>query len=250
MKPVIDDEDAFAAQVREVVELHQAAAALATENVRVVSCDEKTGMQALERHGRWAMKPGRPERREAWYTRHGTLCLIANLDLATGQVVAPSIGPTRTNADFIAHVEQTVATDPGARWVFIVDNLDIHKSPELVEWIAERCGVDEDLGKKFVRGHLHNRASRTAFLTRTEHDIRFVYTPKHCSWLNEIERWFSKLARAVLRRGSFASLDDLRQRVLDYVRYYNIVDAKPHRWRISADDLLAKFRIGTSDSMN
>jgi ABC-type tungstate transport system permease subunit len=113
MKPVIDDEDAFAAQVREVVELHQAAAALAAENVRVVSCDEKTGMQALERHGRWAMKPGQPERHEAWYTRHGTLCLIANLDLATGQVVAPTLGPPRTRAAFIAHVEKTVATEVG-----------------------------------------------------------------------------------------------------------------------------------------
>lgn len=98
--------------------------------------------------------------------------------------------------------------------------------------------------------NLRNRASRTAFLTRPRHAIRFVYTPKHCSWLNEIERWFSKLARAVLRRGSFPSLDDLRQRVIDYIRYYNIVDAKPHRWRISADDLLAKFRIGISDPMN
>lgn len=250
MKPVIDDEEAFAEQVREVVELHQAAATLAAENVRVVSCDEKTGMQALERHGRWSMRPGRPERQEAWYTRHGTLCLMANLDLATGQVVAPTIGPTRKSKDFIAHVEQTVATDTDARWVFIVDNLDTHKSPELVEWIAARCGIGEDLGKKFVRGHLHNRASRTAFLTRPEHAIRFVYTPKHCSWLNEIERWFSKLARAVLRRGSFTSQNDLKRRVLDYIRYYNIVDAKPHRWRISPDDLLAKFRITTSEPMN
>ena len=250
MKPVIDDEAIFAEQVRAVVELHQVAEALAAENVRVVSCDEKTGMQAVERLGRWAMKPGRPERHEAWYKRHGTLCLIANLDLATGQVVAPTIGPTRTSADFIAHVGRTVATDPDARWVFIVDNLDIHKSPELLEWVAARCGVEEELGKKFVRGHLRNRASRSAFLTRAGHSIRFVYTPKHCSWLNEIERWFSKLARSVLRRGSFGGLHDLRQRVLDFIRYYNVVDAKPHRWRITADDLLEKFRIGTSDPVN
>jgi len=250
MNPVIDDEDVFAAQVREVVELHQRAKALAAQNVRVVSCDEKTGMQAVERLGRWAMKAGRPERHEAWYKRHGTLCLIANLDLATGQVVAPTLGPTRTNTDFIAHVEGTVATDPEARWIFVVDNLDIHKSPELVAWVAARCGIEDDLGKKFTAGHLHNRASRTAFLSRAEHRIRFVYTPKHCSWLNEIERWFSKLARSVLRRGSFASLSDLRERVLDYIRYYNVVDAKPHRWRICADELLAKFGIATSDSLN
>ena len=119
-----------------------------------------------------------------------------------------------------------------------------------MEWVAAQCAVREDLGKKFTRGHLHNRATRTAFLTRTAHRIRFVYTPKHCSWLNEIERWFSKLARSVLRRGSFTSLDELQQRVLDYIHYYNVVDAKPHRWNIGADELLAKFRIATSGLLN
>lgn len=132
----------------------------------------------------------------------------------------------------------------------LVDKLNNHKSPELVEWIAERCGTGENLGKKFVRGHLRNRARGTAFLTRREHRVRFVYTPKQCSWLDEIERWFSKLARSVLRPGTFISLDDLRQRVLDCVRYYSVVNAKPHRWRIDADELLAKFGIVTSELKN
>ena len=134
--------------------------------------------------------------------------------------------------------------------VFIVDNLDTHTSPALVEWVAEQCGITEDLGKLYVRGHLRNRASRAAFLTCDDHRIRFVYTPKHCSWLNEVERWFSKLARAVLRRGSFTSLDDLKARVRAFIDYYNIVDAKPHRSRTSADEMLRKMRIGTSDSKN
>jgi transposase len=243
MKLQIENEADFAKQVKEVVELHQAARVLAAEGVRIVSCDEKTGMQALEWLGQWPMKPGQPKRQEAWYKRHGTQCLTANLDLATGRVVAPTIASTRTNADFIGHIERTVATDPSAKWVFVVDNLDTHKSPELVEWIAAQCAVKDELGKKFAHGHLRDRRSRSAFLSDPAHRIRFVYTPKHCSWLNEIERWFSKLARSVLRRGSFAGLDKLRTAVLEYISYYNTVEARPHQWRIDAPALLAKFRI-------
>lgn len=250
MNPVVEDEERFAEQVREVVGLLENAQALAEQGTRVVSCDEKTGMQAIERLGRWSMEPGLSERHESWYRRHGTLCLTANLDLATGQMVAPTIEKTRKNDDYLGHVRRTVATDPDAKWIFIVDNLDTHTSAVLVEWVANLCGVTEDLGKLYVRGHLRNRASRAAFLSCAEHRIRFVYTPKHCSWLNEVERWFSKLARAVLRRGSFTSLEDLEARVLAYIDYYNIVDAKPHRSRTSADEMLRKMRIGTSDAKN
>jgi transposase len=245
MQPQIDDEAVFAEEVREVVEVHQAAQGLRSAGVRVVSCDEKTGMQAIERHGQWAMKPGRPERQEAWYTRHGTLSLTANLDLATGEVVAPTMAKTRTNADFVAHVANTVATSPESGWVFVVDNLNTHTSAELVAWVAAKCGISEDLGEKGVRGQLRDRHSRASFLRTVSHRIRFIYTPKHCSWLNEIERWFSKLSRSVLRRGSFTGLDALRVRVMDYITHYNAVDAKPHRWKISYQDLMAKFRIAT-----
>lgn len=250
MHPVVEDEQRFAEQVREVVGLLEQAQSLAEQGVRVVSCDEKTGMQAIERLETWPMRRGQPRRQESWYRRHGTLCLTANLDLATGQVVAPTIEETRKNIDFLGHIQRTVGTDPNASWVFIVDNLDTHTSPELVRWIAEACGVKEDLGETFCEGHLRNRASRAAFLRRSEHRIRFVYTPKHCSWLNEIERWFSKLARAVLRRGSFTGKDDLRERVLAYIDYYNLIDARPHRSRTSADEMLRKMRIGTSEGVN
>jgi hypothetical protein len=127
--------------------------------------------------------------------------------------------------------------------VFVVDKLDTHKYPELVEWIAAQCAVKDELGKKFAHGHIRDRASRSAFLSDPAHRIRFVYTPKHCSWLNEIEHWFSKLARSVLRRGCFAGLDKLHTAVLEYISYYNTVEAKPHQWRIDAPALLAKFRI-------
>lgn len=245
MKPQIDDEAEFAQQVRDVVEVQQAASVLAAGGVRVVSCDEKTGMQAIERHGQWAMRPGHPMRQEAWYTRHGTLCLTANLDLATGEIVAPTLAKTRTSGDFVSHIANTVATSPDEGWVFVVDNLNTHCSAELVRWVAAKCGLDDDLGEAGVRGPLRDRLSRTQFLRRASHRIRFIYTPKHCSWLNEIERWFSKLARSVLHRGCFGGLEALRTRVMDYIRYYNAVDAKPHRCQISVMDLMAKFGITT-----
>lgn len=202
-------------------------------------------MQAIERLGRQAMARGRPERIESWYRRHGTLCLTANLDLATGRVIAPTLERTRTNADFVEHVARTVATDPGARWIFIVDNLDTHRSEELVRWVAAASGDQRDLGTKWKHGALKNRASRGAFLSEPSHRIRFVYTPKHCSWLNEVERWFSKLARSLLRRGSFKSRADLAAQVQAFIAYYNTVSARPHRWTAKADDLLRKMRIAT-----
>ena len=172
LNPVIADEATFVAQLREVVALNEGAAALAAGGVRVVSCDEKTGMQAIERLGRQPMARGRPERVESWYRRHGTLCLTANLDLATGRVVAPTIQGTRTNLDFVGHVERTVATDPNAPWIFVVDNLDTHRSEDLVRWVAATCGKTDELGKKWKSGPLRNRASRAAFLSDPTHRIR------------------------------------------------------------------------------
>ena len=190
---------------------------------RVVSTDEMTGVQALERkHPGLPMVPTKVERREFEYIRHGTLCFIVNFDVASGQVVAPTCGPRRTEEDFLTHVQNTVATDPQAtRWHFVVDNLNIHLSESLVRYVADLSGVSEDLGEKGVCGILHNKASRAAFLSEEEHKVVFHYTPKHCSWLNQIEIWFSILVRKVLRRGNFTSTDDLREKVLGFIAYFN-----------------------------
>jgi transposase len=179
------------------------------------------------------------ERREFEYVRHGTQCLIANFEVATGQVVAPTVGPTRTEADFVAHVDQTVATDPAATWVFLVDNLNTHQSASLVEWVAQQCGLDGDLGVKSKCGILESMSSRTAFLSDPTHRIRFVYTPKHCSWLNQVEIWFSILVRRLLKRSSFASVEALRQRILDFIAYYNRTMAKPFNWTFTGRMLAA-----------
>jgi hypothetical protein len=222
--------------VAEVCGLYAQAARLAEQGVHLVSTDEKTGMQALERlHPDLPPGPGRPQRREYEYKRHGTLCLTANLEVWCGWVVAPTLGPTRTEADFLAHVQQTVATDPQAGWVFVVDNLNTHQSESLVVWVAQVCGVEGDLGVKGKSGVLQSQASRAAFLSEKGHRVRFVYTPKHTSWLNQVEIWFSILVRKLLRRSSFTSVEDLKARVLAFINYFNQTMAKPICWLYSAE---------------
>ena len=212
-------------------DLYQAAPELHEAGVHVVSSDEKTGIQALERkHPDKPMQPGRVKLLEHEYIRHGTQALIANLEVATGQCLAPSIGDTRTEGDFVAHIEQTVALDPAGSWIFIVDQLNTHQSESLVRFVAQACGVDVELGIKGKEGILQSQATRAAFLKDTTHRIRFVYTPTHTSWLNQIEIWFSILVRRLLKRGSFSSVNELRERILTFIDYFNKTMARPFKW--------------------
>lgn len=188
-------------------------------------------MQALERlHETKPSRPGLVERVEFEYIRHGTLCLMANFDVVTGRIVSPTIGETRTEVDFVAHIDETIATDPEATWIFVTDQLNTHVAASLVELVAGRCGLEDELGVKGESGILKSMKTRRTFLEDTSHRIRFVYTPRHCSWLNQVEIWFSILARRLLKRSSFTSLDDLRERVLDFIAYFNEVLSKPFRW--------------------
>ncbi len=234
------DEAVFDAQVRAVCALYKEARQLHRQGVHLVCVDEKTGMQALEhKHPALPVKPGRVARIEHEYTRHGTLCLMANFEVATGRVFAPSIGPTRTEEDFLAHVKQTVATDPKGLWIFVMDNLNTHRSASLVEWVAGQCGLDEDLGVKDKRGILKSMPSRAAFLADAGHRIRFVYTPTHASWLNQVEIWFSILAGRLLKRASFESTDQLRQALVEFMDYFNATMAKPFKWTYAGKPLVA-----------
>jgi transposase len=231
-----EDPVAFGQQVATVCDLYEQAGRLAEQGIHLVSTDEKTGIQALERlYPDIPAGPGRVRRREFEYIRHGTLCLTANLEIWCGWIITPTLGPTRTEADFVAHVEQTVATDPWAGWVFITDNLNTHQSESLVLWVAQACGIEAELGEKGRSGVLKSQASRAAFLSDPGHRIRFVYTPKHTSWLNQIELWFSILVRKLLRRSSFSSLEDLRARILAFIDYFNRTMAKPIRWLYSVE---------------
>jgi transposase len=232
----------FRQRVEAVCDTYREAPALARDQgTHTISTDEMTGLQALERSApSQPMTYGKPERIESEYTRHGTLTLIGNFCVTTGELIKPTIGPTRTELDFVEHIAQTVATDPEAGWVFVVDNLNIHISEMLVRFVAKACGIEEPLGRKNVRGILKPVASRQTFLSEKSHRIRFVYTPKHSSWLNQIETIFGVIMRKVIRRGSFTSVDDLQSKLLNFIAYFNRVFAKPFNWTYTGRPLRVK----------
>jgi putative transposase len=149
----------------------------------------------------------------------------------SGHLVTPACGPTRTEADFLAHLQAVVATQPEAtRWHIVCDQLNTHQSESLVRWVAELSGLEEELGVKGESGILACMASRAAFLSDPSHKGVFHYTPKHSSWLNQIEIWLSILVRKLHIRGSFTSVEDLQTKVFAFIDYYNWTMAKPFKW--------------------
>jgi transposase len=170
----------YQAAVEKLCETYLNATELAAAGTHVISTDEKTGMEALERLH--ATKPVRPG---------------------------------------------------------LLERVEFHVSATLVELIARRCGIEEDLGMKGKTGILKSKKTRRRFLQDTLHRIRFVYTPRHCSWLNQVEIWFSILARRLLKRSSFTSLEDLHHRTLAFIEYFNAVLGKPFRWTYTGRPLQA-----------
>ena len=233
MNPKIENIEKFQETVEEICNIYLSSEELAKEDVRVYSTDEKMGIQAKEhKNPKQSMEPGRAERIDPEYIRHGTTGLIASRNVATGEIVAPLIQPTRTEEDFAKHIEDVFSRNPNDKHIFVTDNLNTHMSETLVKLVARICGIEEStLGVKEKTGILKSMTSRAEFLVDDTHQISFVYTPKHCSWLNQIECWFSILTRRLLnKRSSFKTIYELEQKIKEFIDYYNQFLKKPFRW--------------------
>jgi transposase len=173
------------------------------------SVDEKTCMQARSRkRATRPVRPGQPERREFEYVRHGTVSLMAAMNVTTG-TIHPKIIKKNNSDAFIEFLTELAATvDPALKIHLILDNGSSHTSKQTRAWIRE-----------------HPRFTVT-------------YTPCHASWLNMIEIFFSILTRRMLRRGDFASRDDLIEKITTFITTYNRT-AKPFRWTYDAKLLRA-----------
>ena len=257
--------DAFADKVKEICDIYFSAAE--SEGVHVYSTDEKMGINAREhKTPSIQMKEGCPEKIDPEYIRHGTSGIIASRDVATGEIVAPMvqlfrlklgfrlrqeraksrafltcfspfqietlIQPTRTEEDFSEHIKNVIKLNPNDKNIFVTDNLNTHKSETLVRLVSEIEGIPASaLGIKDKKGVLKSMATREAFLSNPAHKVHFIYTPKHCSWLNQIECWFGIITRRLLnKRASFISVADLEQKIWNFINYYNQYLMKPFQW--------------------
>jgi len=231
----------FDAKAQDICQLYLAAPRLYEEGRLVLSSDEKTGMQILQRkYPTRPAKPGHLEKREFEYIRHGTRALLTTFCVPTGEVVW-NLGPTRTSADWVKHLDH-VAQHFAApkRFDWVVDNLNTHWSLEVCRWVAERCQLP------FAAKSLRTGRQRRAFLSDPSHTHVFHFTPLHGSWLNQVELFFSVLSRRFLKRGDFSSATAFEQRLAQWLVTYNRQHAHPYRWTYSGEPLVRATQFSQS----
>jgi transposase len=223
----------FEERARAICQLYGRAWELFQQEELLICTDEKTGMQILERkHPTLPPRPGQRTRIEHEYIRHGTRALIGSFVVPTGQVIG-DVGPTRTAQDFAAHLRRVAHELPSMkRYHWIMDNLNTHWSLPVCEAIAHLSGLEFD-PKPLKRGD-----ARKAFLTDPEHKHVFHFTPKHGSWLNQVELWFSVLSRRFLKRAEFASPEEFEARLRAYLEDYNSHYKHPYRWTYQGTPLV------------
>ncbi|MGB1241226.1 MAG: transposase [Chitinophagales bacterium] len=203
-------------------------------NLHLISVDEKTGIQAIERHqATGPVSKGGHTQREHEYKRHGTTTLIGAVNVSNAKMMNAHLQATRDEEDFGNFIKETVGMLPEMdKIVILSDHLNTHLSETLVRFIAEEGGyTQEDLGIKGQSGILANMQTRKKFLESEHHRVRLIYTPKHCSWLNPIENWFAKLQRHIIKNGNFLSVKELEGKIESYIKFYNDQLAKPINWK-------------------
>jgi hypothetical protein len=223
----------FEAKAHNICSLYMRARRFFEQGRLVICSDEKTGMQILARkYPTQPIEPGKPEKREHEDIRHGTRVLIASFVGPTGQVVW-NLGQTRTSSDFAAHLANVVKQLPEMkRYDWVVDNLNTHWSLDVCRVVAQWCKVP------FIAKDLRRGVQRRAFLSDPSHQHVLHFTPKHGSWLNQVELWFSVLARRFLKRGDFGSAQEFETRLCDYREVYNTHQAHPYRWTYTGQPLV------------
>jgi hypothetical protein len=224
----------FETKVLDICQLYLDAPRLYAHGELVLCVDEKTSIQALERaRPTLPVAAGREERRDPEYIRHGTRCLLATRVVATGQVIGSVLG-RRGTWDFVRHIRDVVELFPGVgRFHWVMDNLNTHWTFPLCQYLGRLSQAWEG------RPRLRTGKQRRAFLTDPAHKHVIHYTPKHGSWMNQIEIWFGVLSRRVLRRGNFPSPEALTQAIQDFIAHYNAHEAFPYEWTYTGKPLVS-----------
>jgi len=184
------------------------------DNAVVVSIDEKSQVQALDRTAPMLpLRPGLAARRTHDYKRHGTTTLFAALEIATGKITADACYPRHRHQEFLRFLKKAAAAHPGAELHVVLDNYATHKHPEVRKWLAKPE---------------NNR-------------VTLHFTPTGCSWLNMVEIFFGIITRQAIRRGTFRSVKELTTAIGTFIDAYND-RCQPFSWTKDADELLAKIR--------